>query len=245
MIRPIKEIVEKKKHDVAIFLGSGPSIHNISIDQWRQFNDYDTWTVNNFIYHWYTDIDFYHVEVKPYNKDIWKQRKLEHGDRYQYTNFIINKNPKRKNILVDIIGKYGNIYEYNMHKINTKKEAIVPVYKTPKDLNTLVCNLNSSVTMILELFYRFKYKKVIFFGVDMNNSEYFWSNGQYGKTHCLFNKDHEKGKQASDPHSTSHIKNFILWFSKEKMKEVGGQFYVGHKDTALYPGLEFFDVLRR
>jgi len=244
MIKPLKDIFDKKRTDTAIFLGSGPSINDITHEQWRAISKFDTWTVNNFLYHFYTAIDFYHVEVKHYNKAIWKERKAAHGDRYKHTNFIINKNPKRKKILVDIIGEYGNIYEYNMHKVNLSKDPIVPKYKTPTDPNTLVCNLNSSVTMILELLYKFKYKKVIFFGVDMTSSEYFWSNGKYGKTHCIFNKDHEKGKRATDPHSTSHIKNFMVWFSQQKMKEVGGQFYVGHKDTALYPDLEYFNILK-
>lgn len=243
IIKQLKDIYEKKASDTAIFLGSGPSINNITSAQWGAFSKFDTWTINNFLYHWFTKINFYHVEIKPYNKDIWKSRKLEHGDLYKNTNFIINKNPKRKKILVDIIGEYGNIYEYNMHKINVEKEPIIPKYKSSTDPNTLVCNLNASMTMILELFYRFKYKKVIFFGVDMLTSEYFWSNGLYGETHCVFNKDHEPGKKSNSPHSTSHIKNFIVWFSKEKMKEVGGKFYVGNTTTALYPDLEYINVL--
>jgi len=179
--------------------------------------------------------------VKAYDKDVWKQRKIEKGNAFNQTNFIINGAPKRKKLLVDIIGD-ETIYEYKMHKINKEKTSTVPEYKVPKDSNTLVCNLNSSVTMMLELFYKFKYKQVIFFGVDMNTSEYFWSNGEYGITHCIFNKDHEKGKTIEQPHSTAHIKNFIIWFSEVRMKEIGGKFYVGNKDTALYPSLDFLEI---
>jgi len=35
MIYSLKEIFEKKGSDTAIFLGSGPSIRNISEEQWK------------------------------------------------------------------------------------------------------------------------------------------------------------------------------------------------------------------
>jgi hypothetical protein len=95
--------------------------------------------------------------------------------------------------------------------------------------------------MILELFYKFKYKKVIFFGVDMKDSRYFWTGrSEYGETHCQTNKDHE-GKDPNQSHNTAHTKNFIVWFSKERMKGIG-EFFVGHKDTLLHPDLKFLNV---
>jgi len=42
--------------------------------------------------------------------------------------------------------------------------------------------------------------------------------------------------------NTAHIKDFIVWFSKNKMSKVGGEFLVGHKDTLLYPGLEYINI---
>lgn len=235
----IETIYSHKNSDIAVLLGSGPSINNITEDQWKAISKFDTWTMNNWIYHPFIP-KFYHTEVKKYNSTIWKQRRIEKNDKLENTIFIINKH--RRGFLCDLIGNKKHIFEYKMNKINTTNKGIVPNYIPDSDPNTLTCNLNSSMTIILELLYRFKYKKVIFFGVDMINSNYFWTGrSEYGKTHCQWNKDHE-GKNPLEPHNSAHIKNFIIWFSENRMKEINGKFYVGHKDTLLYPNIELINI---
>lgn len=238
-MKSIAEIHEKKKSDTAVFLGSGSSINNISDEQWKAISKTDTWTVNNWVYHPFVP-DFYHVEVKKYNKDIVKRRIAERGDAYKDVTFVVNT--KRRYIL-DVIGSKKNVYLYKMHKINVAKKSIVPKYEPNNNPNVLTCNLNSSLTMLLELMCRLKYKRVVFFGVDLLNSLYFWTDRpEYGETHCQWNKDHE-GRKPTDFHNTSHVKNFMVWFSKNRMFEVGGEFFVGHKDTMLYPELKLYDII--
>jgi hypothetical protein len=96
---------------------------------------------------------------------------------------------------------------------------------------------------VLDIIWRFGYKKVIFFGVDLYNSKYFWTDkSEYGKTHCQFNKDYKIKKKMTAPHNTLHIKDFIVWFSKEWMNKTGTNVFVGHKDTSLYPDLSYLDI---
>jgi hypothetical protein len=97
----LKDIYKKRGSDTAIFLGSGSSINNITNEQWKRISEFDVWAVNNFIYHWFTDINFYHFYVKNFAKDIWKQRKAEKGDAYKNTNFIIRKD--RREFLLDLL----------------------------------------------------------------------------------------------------------------------------------------------
>ncbi len=234
----IKNIYKRKGSHTAVFLGSGPSINNITEEQWKFIDKADTWAVNNWVYHPFVP-DFYHIEVKKYDKDIVKSRIAARGDDYRDTNFIVNQDRK---YILDVIGPQENIYLYKMHKINVVKKSIVPKYTPSNNPDILICNLNSSITMLLELMCRFKYKKVIFFGVDMYDSRYFWTDRpEYGKTHCQWNKDHE-GKSPDAPHNTAHIKNFIVWFSKKRMSKHGGAFFVGHKDTTLWPDLLYYDM---
>lgn len=236
-MKKLEKIYKLKGSDVAVFLGSGPSINNID-KQWEIISKLDTWTVNNWLYHPFIP-KFYHLEVKPYNRDFLKKKMLTKRKAYRDVNFIINQ---RRMHLLDIIGPQKHIYGYEMHKINVLNEPVVPKYKPSADPNVLVCNLNSSVTMLLELLCRFKYRKVIFFGMDMIDSRYFWTGRpEYGEVHCQWNKDHE-GRNPRQPHNTAHIKNFVIWFSKNRMRKVGGEFFVGHKDTALYPGLRYLDM---
>ncbi len=236
-MRTIKDICKNKGSHIAVFLGSGPSINNITDEQWELIAKADTWTVNNWVYHPFVP-KFYHPEVKKYNRDIIRRR-IAARDDYDNVNFIINQDRMH---LLDVIGKDKKVYTYRMHKINAVKKPIVPRYTPSSNPNILTCNLNSSITMIFELMLRFKYKKVIFFGVDMSDSRYFWTDKpEYGETHCQWNKDHEHNN-PDKPHNTAHIKNFIVWFSKKRMSKHGGTFFVGHKDTALYPGLEYIDI---
>jgi len=237
-LQSIKDIFKHKGSDIAVFLGSGESINNITEAQWEKISTFDTWTTNNWLYHPFTP-KFYHVEVKKYNREIWKKRRIESGDRFKETIFIINRDRK---YLLDVIGEHEYIYGYKMHKINSKKKDIVPKYRPKKNPEILTCNLNASLTMILELFWRFEYKKVVFFGTDMNNSKYFWTGRkEFGETHCQTNKDHE-GKDPELPHGTAHLKNFIVWFSQKRMKKVGGEFCVGYTDTLLYPDLNLVNI---
>jgi hypothetical protein len=237
-MKPLQDIYKHKKSDIAVFLGCGSSINNITKKQWNKISKVDSWAVNNWLYHPFVP-NFYHIEVKKNDKDIWKKRKIERGNDFKNTVFFINI--KRRKILLDIIGNEKYIYSYNMDKINIVNEPIIPKYVPSSNPNTLICNLNASITMVLELICNFKYKKVIFFGVDLYNSIYFWTNRpEYGETHIQWNQ--APGKTPNDPHNTAHLKNFIIWFSENRMKDIGGEFFVGHKDTLLYPGLKFIDI---
>jgi len=237
-MKSISEIYRHKKSETAIFLGSGPSINNITPKQWDLISDFDSWTMNNWLYHPFVP-SFYHVEAKPYNRKLWKKRKSEMGDKFKNTVFIVNKD---RRYLLDLIGNEKYIYEYQMNKINITNQPIIPKYTSDTDPNILTCNLNSSMTLLLELLLRFEYKQVVFFGVDLYDSNYFWTGKpEFGKVHAQWNKDHE-GRKPTQQHNTAHIKDFIVWFSRNKMINISGEFLVGHKDTLLYPDLEYINI---
>jgi hypothetical protein len=87
------------------------------------------------------------------------------------------------------------------------------------------------------------YEEIIIFGIDLSNSYYFWSDGgkEFGETHHKWNKQHE-GKDPAQPHATYKIKDFIVDFNERWMKPNGRSLYVGHKNTLLYPEVEFKDI---
>ena len=67
MIYDVKSLWSKKKSNQAIFLGCGPSINDITDEQWRKIDSMDVWVSNNWYIH---DVvpDFYHLEVKLHRK---------------------------------------------------------------------------------------------------------------------------------------------------------------------------------
>jgi len=250
---PFSEVYKHKGSNVAIFLGCGKSINKITEAQWRKISQFDTWTSNNFIYHDFIP-KFYHVEIKRNkNFNTWKQWRKIKGKSYDKVIFIVKDHPKRKFLLEAVdIDRSRFVYGYHLKKINNRAKGIKPTYKIKN--SHLTCNCNASFTMILEMLYKFEYKTVILFGVDMKDSRYFWSDmsvtvGGKGprrtikykgmKVHCNTNKDHV----PNQPHTTAHLVPYIIGFSNRYMESIGGKIYVGNKDTLLYPGLSYIDIL--
>jgi hypothetical protein len=244
-MKEFQELYKIKGSDIAVFLGSGSSINRITNEQWEKISEVDTWTVNNWVYHPFVP-KFYNLEVKGIDKKIITERFLEKEEEYNNTHFIVDKSKK---LALNSISTQKNVYLYNldiMDDVDTSKHnpKIKYEYKVSSDPNTLIAhNLCSSLTLILDFLWRFGYEKVIFFGVDMHDSRYFWTNRpEYGKTHCQYNHDHKKNKKIEQPHTTFRIKDFIIWFSEEWMSKIDCKLFVGHKDTILYPDLKYFDI---
>ena len=230
-MKDLSAIYEHKKSDVAVFLGCGSSINKISKSQWRKINAFDTWTSNHFIYHPRVVPNFYHLELKSSKTEWlknWRQRKIDKGKAYKNVNFIVMRG---RQYLLDAIGEHEHIYSYERKKGKCNpKDAIHPTIVTH--------NCNASFTLILELLYRFKYNKVVLFGVDLHDSRYFWTGRpEYGKVHDNTNR----GRRQDVLHTTAgKVQNFVIGFNKHKMK---GRIFVGYKDTLLYPKLKFVDIM--
>jgi len=210
----ISELFNQNK-DVIIFLGCGQSINNLTKDQWKIIEKFDTMASNNFHYHSFVPT-YYHLEIKARDREIWKR--VQHN-RLDYNNvkWIINTS---KNV-ADILPAGARTYYYDMVKLgNERVECPNFLLNTNLD-NTLTCACGVSVTMFFELWYKMGYKNVILLGMDMHNSKYFWTDRpEYGSTHCHHNKDFE-GKDENSPHNTAHIKNFIVDFNKKYMMPLG------------------------
>lgn len=249
ILRPLNEIFQHKKSDIAVFLGSGSSINRITSEQWKKIESLDKWTINNWVYHPSIVPDFYHIEVKWYDVLLVKERLQEKRHLYENTNFIFRKGKhvKLENgtyvPVCSVVEGFKNVFEYEVI-IRGGKYAPIPCnadYKIQKDILTL--SYAVSLPSVIELIYKFGYKCVVFFGVDLLNSYYFWTGGdpKYGKVHHQTNKEHE-GKDPNLPHNTVKVKDFIVDFNQRWMIPSGKEFVVGHKDTLLYPELRCVDL---
>jgi len=251
-MKPFNQIYKHKGSDTAIFLGCGTSINKITDEQWEVISKFDVWTSNNFIYHDFIP-KFYHVELKlNRNFEIWKNwRQNIKGEKYDDIIFIIEHRPKRKRkFVVEAVNPESKyIYKYTAKRINVKARGITPNYKISSKYITNNCC--ASFTMILEMLYKFKYKRVILFGVDLKDSRYFWTEEteRIGKNvwmyrgervHCATNK-HRKQNQ---PHNTYRLVPYIIAFDKKYMRKIGCQLFTGHKETLIHPGLKYIDILK-
>jgi hypothetical protein len=241
-IHPIQELWQYKKSNVAVFLGSGISIRDITDEQWKKIFTYDVWTVNNWVYHPSVVPHFYHIELKYYDFDIVKRRFLEKHDQYKNTKFII---PENKPNLADALPlDFPYIFSYKfVHRNRLERKCIDANYDV-MDSFVITKNYEASLTSMLEIMYRFGYEKIILYGVDMNNSYYFWTGGDliYGEVHHQTNKEHE-GKDPHLPHQTHHIKDFIIDFNQRFMLTQNREIFVGSTKSALYPNIKFTEIM--
>lgn len=236
----ILDAFQFKKSNIAIFLGSGSTINDISKKQWKKLKEFDLWTVNNWIYHPEIVPNFYHLELKKYGFEYFKRHMDEKRDKYKDTIFFIQRSKKN---LDDLIGSQSRTYTYlqDRDRVHERQNVNADFKMSDGDrLNNLYC---SSLTSVLVLMYRFGYSSIILFGVELDNSKYFWTgrDPKYGLVHHQVNKEHE-GHKESDPHNTIHIKDFIIDFNERWMIPNKREILVGTKKTLLYPSLRFVEI---
>lgn len=261
MYKTIKELVNQKASDTIHILGSSESINDITDEQWKEILSVDTYALNNWIYHPTIVPKFYTLELKRYDQSIVKRRFIEKWDRYKDVNYVLMRDQKGIQHLVDAIGhkKEAKVYE-----ISCKERGIHPgeesknvaVYARTKkvkfdpktyDANykpgrlPLVKSYSASITTSIDLIYLMGYNKVVFHGHDYYHSRYFWFNGdkKYGEVHCRSNKDHEN-KNPAEPHNTLHVMNFITDFNNRHMIPKGREMFIGSTKSLLYPHLRYY-----
>ena len=142
-----------RNHDEAVFLGCGPSINNLNESK---LNGKDVWSSNNFYLHKSIVPDFLHLELKEHRTGPTARKVIsEKRELYRNTNWILNRN---RDYLLNAVKPewFENIYRYDPNKIKVQ--------------------INSSITIILQIMASLGYKKIYFAGVDLYDSRYFWSD---------------------------------------------------------------------
>lgn len=209
MNKDIKNLIGMKKHNEAIFLGCGPSINELSEDDWEKIKDMDIWVSNNWFIH---DIvpDFYHLEVKMHRNGPFAKHMIESKrELYKDVNWVLDKT---RPYLLDIVKSewYDNIYTYKKSYRGNDGN-----YKPTPGMVQVSCM--ASITIILDLMQKMDYENIYLCGVDLYSSEYFWTNNEKYDHHnipymistCKPDERHPKA-----PHATFKTAKFISEFGK-------------------------------
>lgn len=118
MVFELSDLKQYISSDTAVFLGSCSSINYITDEQWNKLLSFDTWAVNNWVYHPTIVPKFYHLEVKQYHdNDILKRRFEEKWEKYKNTRFLTEI--YKKELICEVIGHEheSNIYTYYRDKV--------------------------------------------------------------------------------------------------------------------------------
>jgi len=208
----------KRKNETAIFLGCGPSINQLSEDDITKINKMDVWCNNNFIIN--NDIipNFYHLEVKAHRNgalitDLVNKKQEAYkdvtwvldGSRPYLLKFI--KPSVFENIFCYMKSMGGNNGDYELKP------------------NHVTVSCVASLTCVLDVMARMGYKKIYMAGVDLNSSEYFWTdNEKYADTNipAIMNSCKPDERKADSIHPTSerNIQQFIKDFGIHKGIEI-------------------------
>jgi hypothetical protein len=176
----------QKFNDGAVFLGCGPSINELD----ETFLDNkDIWANNNFILHPRIVPDFYHLELKEHrNGPMVRGLISDKRKEYSQTNWILNKD--RPYLLNAVKPEwFNNIFQYSN----------IPVYCL------------SSVTIVLQIMISLGYEKIYFAGVDLNTSEYFWTDNSSYNVPEINNscKPDERDKDSIHPTAEREVHKWI------------------------------------
>ena len=196
---------KKKNSDCAVFLGCGPSINDITDEQWAKIKSMDIWTSNNWYIH---DVipNFYHLEVKLHRNGEYSAKKIKEREQdYANVNWILDKT---RPYLFDIVGANSNIYAYD--KSYRGDDGF---YEPTPDQVQVSCG--ASITIVLDLMQKMNYDKIYFCGVDLYSSEYFWTNNKDYKgkdVPYLISTCKPDERDPKDPHTTLKTAKFIKEF---------------------------------
>ena len=160
-----------RRNDVALFLGSGPTINKLKEKDMPHLAQYDIWTLNNFIIHNFIVPDFWHAEIKPHRSGpLISRLALSKRELYSKTKIILNKD---RPYLLNYFPEYSNFFFYNVVGSDSHSQNL---YKAGGPLNHLRVSCLASITLVLELMVKMGYKQINFLGVDLFSGEYFWTN---------------------------------------------------------------------
>lgn len=232
----IENLNKYKRSDVAVLFGSGSSIGSLTPADWDALKRYDTWTLNDFVYHNFIFPRFYFLQPKWYDFRLLKSEFEKKKKYYKETIFLYHRDKQ-----IDVEGQVR--YPQEVVGEENIKIGFVLRKRRPLDANyefdedALTCTHNASISFCIETIFRLEYESLVLYGVDLHDSKYFWSDPKkYPNVHHRTNKEHE----PDEPHRTYRIKDFIFDFNARRFR---GQMFVGHKDTALYPELNYLDLL--
>jgi len=251
----------ERTSDTAVFFGCGPSINDITQDDWKVLKKYDVWAVNFFLYHDFIIPDFYYRGCGKHGtpdenykkfKNLWNKKKKT---SYKNTKFII---PERSRNCVSTITddevylirlyyswkkswfrrqkKSSNPvnYEYDVHKIALEEFEIMD--------DAIYFYGRASTCFLLVLMYQMGYEEIIIYGNDLNTKTYFWSDRPREQIHWQWAKQSKPGergsKEGNHPNIIS-VTTFVPWFNENYMNN---RMFVGSKKTLLHPKVPYKSI---
>lgn len=231
----LKSLLSKKKTSKLFILGSGPSINKLNNYHWEYIGEFDSWGCNHWNMHpftpTYNTTEFsYIVNIVP---NIFKINSLKEIN----LDFIKDIFRLQEEDLKNIPDKKLNVLK-NIEIDAVSKESYLHLMKFIKELNVNLKNTFfsyiSSVVTIYELAILMGYEEIIFCGVDLNNSKYFYEDYlQSNKYEVPFNANKDGYHLTSAINSSIYGTHEMINLLSEIYSNKKVQTFVGTKGSLL------------
>lgn len=177
----LEDVRMRKKSDTLFLLGSGPSINDMTEQQWGMVRRHDSLAINWFIVHPFVPT-YFHTEVN--RNPRWRQYFIDamqkRREDYARTIFFVNSKARRRGLRPRFL---PGLFSKNPIVCFFKSPKPVPVSKErpfrASDFEKSIVyrgTMNSALNIALML----EYKNIVLLGMDLRTTEYFYDT--YGCT---------------------------------------------------------------
>jgi hypothetical protein len=258
------KLSSKRNSDTLFILGSGPSINELSSDDWIQINSSDSWGFNFWFCHdhvpncYFLQSPISQISEKKYlfNLDIMMAKMLmDKKGKYENVNFFVRGDGVNNfKFHQTEIGKslLENNFTYNFIPelvINSSSKISPEIlinelnksnyFETSKNIN-LIPKFGSTIGELIPLALICGYKKIILCGIDMNDGSHFYDSNLYFKKYKFLevlskkNRDREIHEHMDNSHREYTLKNIIIELNKFAKNAFDSQIYVSSETSSLY-----------
>lgn len=227
----------KRNSDTALFFGCGPSINDITEDDYEILKQYDKWAINFFLLHDFIIPDYYFRSLRkkdinfPLFQKLWNER-----EEYRNVKFLTDCTLFRI-YKVEANERYLLKFHRSWKQFRGDYEKQLADFKILKD--SIYFYGRSSLCALLTLMYQIGYKEIIIYGNDLTSKDYFWSHDKSKEVHWRWVKQSKGEKRKGDHPNIESVTTFVPFFSQSYMN---GRIFVGNKKTPLYPSVPYKSI---
>lgn len=232
-----REFIRRKQSDTIVVLGSGYSINNISDKGWGKIASYDSIGFNWFCHHKFGPT-FYAIReqanTKQRNKATETRKRL----------FADMAKPSLASTCLIVHNVKGSkVYNYAKNHSRFAQDGIIVKDRKGKSVAAQfkhdifkrgVFHGKSSLMNVIHIAIYLKYKRILFAGVDLRNSQYFWLDPKATRINI-----HQKRLKSHNRHPAA---KYIFSMLKKLKKFYKGKMYTVNRKSLLMKILPYHEL---
>lgn len=245
------KLKEQKSADVLSVLASGTSINELDEEDFEFIDTTDSIALNWWgVYHDYVP-DFYKFEFLDWpglNKK-WIDSINDKVEEYDETTLIYDPEPlfNGGKCISDYLRRLDSSFWDNFVDIRISQYFVdkdvdfcpqILDHMFPQPFGNRFLHYRGSLSQVLALAEFMNYDDIILFGVDLDNSKYFWGDHPVWefKDRPETDQDHPTAVQEE----FKGIDDYVRTLHSEILPDRGIDLYIGSKQSELYPDLPYF-----